>query len=475
MLHTRLSFVSSAAFVLASVIALTAADSAVAAPRQAPGGASQESAPAVQLERDKDYGTAVAVTVKADAAAKAYIEERGWTIGRNGTPESGFLIFIGTGPIVEGKPADFHIRRAQAFEEAMLRAKQKLVQLLAAEVSTSLKFEYSQGTPPLDEIAKAESVTPSEPGALAKLNAILNHEIDKELEKRNIDPSLQSPEEKAKAEKAAQDAARTILSTTEFSDATTIVAEHAVSGLQAFRTFESVTSKGSGQIAVVAIHSRKTEELQRALLGLGSAPSGAPKQNVAQWAKEQGPSVLLYTHGVQVRTNEHGELVLVGFGQASPIGKSERHLAAATAQASVEAMKNLRRFMGSLVRSAQVDTMATRVKDFADDTSEFKNESQFRESITSVAESLKMPGAPAVFDWEFQHPQSDRVTVGAVHVWSVSEALAANDLRDRLRQASVPQGGDGISGKRGPSGTQPKQPAASGKSSAGQGAEGETP
>jgi hypothetical protein len=133
--------------------------------------------------------------------------------------------------------------------------------------------------------------------------------------------------------------------------------------------------------------------------------------------------------------------------------------------------------MGELVRSMTVDVSATRVKDFADDTSEFKNASQYTEEILAVGKSLKMPGgANSVYSWEARHPNSDRVTKGEVFVWSVSEALAANGLSDRMNAAGGWQGGAGISTQRSP--TNPRQPEAarpSGKPSSGAGAEGETP
>jgi hypothetical protein len=457
---------------------------AFASPTQDPGGAakpegaSQAGGVAVQFEKDyaKDYGTAVVAQEDAEESAKKYLSEKGWSIGRNGASETGFIVVIGKGPIVAGDAGSFDQRRRQAAKEAVLQAKKAMVQYLAAEVETSTRLKYAEGTPPMDDIAAATSVAPKQPGALAKVKAILDHELDKQLKARNIDPSLKTPEERAKAEEAVKKAAKQVLGTTQFKDAVMIAAEHELSGLQAFRTFESAGSGGTGKVAVVCVYSKKSADLQKALLGLGSAPSGVPQQSITKWAEGSGADVLLYTHGVQVRTNEKGEVVLVAFGQSTPAGKSERLLDAASKKAKVQAMGELRRFMGELVKTAESDMEASSYTDFADDTSEFKSEAQYEEEIVTKGASLKMPGVLEAWSWTKQHPQSDRPTKGCVLVWAVSEALEANALRDRLKAAGGASGGAGISTKR-PAATAaptPKAPA-SGQPSSGSGAEGEEP
>ena len=447
---------------------------------QEPGGAAAPAAAAggvaVQFEYAKDFGTAEASKSDAEEAARKFVREKGWSTGRNGPEDAGFLVVVGTGPITGGPVESFDQRRRQAAKEAMLQAKKAMVQYLAAEVSSASRFKYVEGTPPLDEIASAAAVVPKEPGALAKVKAILNHELDKQLKERNIDPSLKTPEQKAKAEDAARQAAREILGTTEFRDAVNIAAEHELSGLQAFRTFESMGSGGSGKVAVVAVYSKKSADLHRALLGQGPVPTGAPQQSISQWAETQGEDVLLYTHGVQVRTNEKGEVVLVAFGQSSPIGKSARQLDAAANKACEQAIGELRKFMGELVMTAESDLEASSLKEFADDTSEFKSESQYSAEINARAEKLKTPGILEAKRWEKQHPQSDRLTKGCVVVWSASEALAANGLSDKLRAAGGAAGGAGISTKRAPEQTTPKKgTTVGGKPSSGSGAEGEDP
>ena len=477
---------------LTTCAALAVQSHAFAMPFQAPGAADKPQNPAsqaggvmVQIDIPKDSGGAEGVKVDAEKAAKDYVQgTKGWAIGRNGDPRTGFIVQIGSAPIVKADNTDagsFDQRRRQAAKEAMLQAKKAIVKFLAAEVSTAMKLKYVEGEPPLTEIAAAEAKqSPAEPGAIAKLSAIMNFEIDQQLKKRGIDPSLKTPEQQAKAAEAAKQAAKEVMAKTDFSDAVNLAAEHELSGLQAFRTFENMGSGGEGKIAVVAVYSRKSSDLQRALLGQtgGVAPKGAPSEPVSKWAESQGPDVLLYTHGVQMRTNERGELVLVSFGQSSPRLGSARSADAAKKKANVQAYGEMRRFLGELVASAETDAEASSLTEYADKTSEFKSASRFTEEASSRGEKLTMPGALEAYTWSKQHPQSDRETQGCVLVLSVSEMIEANELRKLFKAAGGAAGGAGGSNLSRPAGEsaakdKPKQP--SGGSSSGAGAEGVDP
>lgn len=472
-----------AALLASAALAFTPQDSGGKAPQGASDeGKKADSAGGVSVQFEKtyasDYGKAEAVP-DADKAAQAYRSEKGWNIGRNGSPETGFIAVIGTAPIVGGEPGSFDQRRRQAAKEAMLNAKKAMVQYLAAEVSTNMRLKYVESTPPMEQIAAATTPTATmeQPGAMEKLYAIVDYEIDQQLKSRNIDPSLKSPEDRAKAEAEAKKVATSLIGSTQFSDAVNIVAEHELSGLQAFRSFESVGAGGTGKVAVICVYSKKSAQLQRALLGQGPAPTGLPKGSITSWARSEGPKVLLYTHGVQVRTNENGEVVLVGFGQSTPLTSSERQVDAAAKKARAQAMGELRRFMGELVVAAESNNEASTARDFADDTSEFKSQAKYEEEVSAVAQKLLMPGILEADSWTEQHPGSDRKTAGCVLVWSVSEAIEANALRDRLKAAGGASGGVGIGNKRPAQkpAAPAQKPASSGKPSQGQGAAGEDP
>lgn len=451
-------------------------------PPSSGGGSGGSAAPGgVTVEYQADFGSGAGSEGKdARDQANDFLAEKGWTEGRN---PNGMWVVVGKASLPCGASdgENFDQCRRQAFQEAMFGAKKELVQMLSAEVSTQMESEYKEGDG-LKRAAEAKmSDVAAEPGLFDKVLALADAYINEQLKAKGID--LGSPEAKAWSDQQKQQAiaqmrkeAEQLLTSSSFKSAVQVVARHQVSGLQAYRSFEFVPPGKNGSIAVVAIYSDKSAELQQALLGLRPAPAGAPKEPIGPWAKQQGASALLYTHGAQVRTNEAGEVVLVAFGQSTPITDSERAFDAAEKKARVNAMAEARRFLGEMVMAQEQQVEASTLKEFADKSSDFKSQQSYEESIKSTAEKLSMPGGDSVWRWKMKHPLSGKTTAGVVMVYSVSEALQANKLRDRLNAAGGAAGGRGIADKR-PATSAPAGGASKPKSGGGSGtgAEGEAP
>jgi hypothetical protein len=110
------------------------------------------------------------------------------------------------------------------------------------------------------------------------------------------------------------------------------------------------------------------------------------------------------------------------------------------------------------VQSQEQQIEASTLKDFADNSATYQSQSSYQAAIASRAERLSMPGGLSAFRWKQKHPLSDKTTVGVVMVFSVSEALAANKLRDAFKAAGGAAGGAGISTKRPAEAVAPKPP-----------------
>lgn len=426
----------------------------------------------VAVEYEKDYGAGSGAIEDSDAQAEAFLVTKGWSKGPN---PNGMIVVVGKASMPCGSDdKNFDQCRRQAYLEAMLQAKKKLVQFMAVEVETDMASTYAEGQ--LLKKPDPSLIPKPEVGMLEKVGMLLNNELDKRLKTEGIEPGA-TPEQKKAYEDAKQKAAKETLSSSTFRSAVKAIAKHQISSIQAYRTFESIAKGANGSIAVIAIYSNKSSELQRALLGQCPPPKGAPTDPIATWARAQGAGTLLYTHGAQPRTNEKGEVVLVAFGQSTPIGKTEKQFDAAQKKATLNAMASARRYLGEVVASEEEDIEASTLKEFADDSKEFESESQYSESIKAKSDSLKMPGGLEVYTWKFQHPQSDRPTAGCVMVYSVSEALKANGLRDKFNKAGGAAGGAGISGNREAPSTEKdsSKKVPSGKGSEGKGSEGEAP
>jgi len=461
--------------------ALSVVPTAVAIAGQAPGttlvsvGVALGQAPGgVAVELSKESGTGQGVEEDAADKAQAFINQKGWSMDKS---KDGFLALIGSAsiPCLPGIAGDngmssFERCRQAAFEQALLQAKAKLAEYLRMEVCTSLESTLTQGNPKKTLAPTPSSAMP--PQLLDKAKMLLNFELDRRLKERGI---VIGDDEKS--QRAARESAAEVLQSNEFKSAIEATARAELSGTQAYRSFETM-GKGKGKIAVIAIHSDKSAQLHQALMGEGEAPAApaGAAMGIRDWARMEGPQVMLYTHGAQPRTSETGEVVLVGFGQASPLTDSGLSEDIAVEQAILEAQGALRRFMGEFIEVNKSATNSISLKELSNANQEFKDTSSFQKKTTAIGAKLGMPGAKEVLQWKSVHPASGKMVYGSVYVWSVSDARKANALFLDFAKAGGASGGAGSFGvKPDEPAKKPLATAPAGKSSKGEGAEGERP
>ncbi len=350
-----------------------------------------------------------------DEAASNCIREAGFTQGYS--KSKGTFVVAASAGFACGpdNPEAFTICRNAAFQKAMLDAKKQIAEFLAAEISSCVKTMY-------------------------------------------VEPSLADPAVKAMGAERAhamvknsggnEEAQKQLLASDQFSSAVSVTAKQEVAAVQCFRSFESI-SEGNGRVAVVAILSPKSILMAKAMLGQETdGVKGAAKEPVTEWiSKIDSEGMLLYTHGVIQRTNENGELCLVAFGQASP--RTARGIDGAYKIATGNAQQALRQFAGEFVQSASDQSTAYTLKEFADKTSEFTNDSTFSESVTAVAAKLAMPGMAQVKRTSLKHPLGgDIPTAVVVYEWNVSSADAAGGLKATLDEMRGSEGGAGRPGAK---------------------------
>jgi hypothetical protein len=468
-----------------SAINLTGA-AAVATPQSVPSG--DGGGVVIEYMAQRDFGTGrgpgtqeldgtIVQVPNARQAANSFLESRELKVGPN---DNGVITFIGESKIA-GSPTEpgWGENRVTAASKAMLAAKRDFVQYLAAQVQNQVRNRYVSQDPfaAMADARELASRPPEELTFLEKAVLLANHELDKFMKERGATVPPDDPEARRKLEQELREKAASLCSTDEFREATEVAAQAEISGLQAFRMFESGTQGDSvPAICVVAIYSPKSAKLQMALLGKGPAPTGAPRADIGRWAKELGPSVMMYTHGCQPRTNAAGEVVLVAFGQVTPANpRADR--GRAISQAVTRAYGEARKFLGEFVNSLERDTIASTVKEYADGTSVVRNEGQYVSEIETRALKLDLPGGLTEYDWEFKDPATGRMTYGVVRVYSVSEALRANKIRDMMKAAGGASGGRGLRDARAPEAgaSKPSVPTGTGKSTGGAGAAGEAP
>ena len=443
---------------LGGLSTMVLASSLLGAPQDPGGGA---------VEYQSDFGGAEAAPRKATDQAADFLNAKGWVAGYNQSKGTFTTIGVAAIKAPAGSPS-FDAARREAAIMSLMDAKAQLARFLAAEVETSLASKYSESN--IGATIAEPTAVPGEPGVFGKVVAIANAELDAMLVDRGIDPTDPDGARQAAA------MAKELVASETFASAVSVMARQEIGGVQAYRTFESIDGGTGNQIACIAIFSPKSKKLHDALLGLCDPPAGKPRTPLAEWARSQGPSQLLYTHGVQPRTDENGEVCLIMFGQSTPRTSTSRSAQAAISKARNNATAEARRFLGEMVVIAESQQEASSYAEYADDSAKYASNDSFSQEITSRSASLKMPGISQIHTWEFKHPLSDKVTYGWVGKLSVTDALQANQLRDKFSEAAGSAGGAGIANRRPEKVTPPSnKPAASGGSGDGAGVEGEDP
>jgi hypothetical protein len=352
--------------------------------------------------------------VSAFLAGRSPAWQEGWNDNRR------FLVIVGRAALMCGpqNPSAFDQCRRAAFTQAMLNAKGQLVEKLSAEVSTAAILVQVMET---GEGAGAADPVLQQAAALVRAEAERN-----------------GGGEQAVAQTVGMQGLR---------DAVLVQARAEASSLTAFKTFESIGADGKGDIAVICVFSKQTSQLRDALAGRGEPPTRAPGVAIGDWARSLGAEGLLYAFGTQTRTNENGELVLIGFGQASVASSAGPARDVARRQARLFAQQAMRNFMGEVVATAAMNDAET-IQAYADEASVVKSAERFETATTSRAEALTMPGMTTAFSWRGRHPLSSRDIEGVVMVMSVSEALEANKLRKQFQEQGGSAGGRGIADRQ---------------------------
>jgi hypothetical protein len=353
-----------------------------------------------------------------------FLMQNGYIEGQNTrTGEGSFFISTGTGEIQAQRNSSAYISsRSNAFDKAMLAAKKSMVEYIGIEIRRELLSEYTEGQDPANRKEKdAEAI--KGPGMYDKATALINAQLNKMLEKEGVDLNKSVP----------QAVAQKIVNSEVFEKFTSTAARARVVGFQAMKVFEVSPDGKQGQIGVVAVYSDKLHSMANALSG-GSAsqlPQGTPKRPIVEQLPRDN-RVLLSTFGVQQKTDENGKLVLVAFGQSSPINDNPRALEAAYDKAKIEALGALRSFAGEIAAVHSDMAEYESFQELEDGMKQYESESYYKQKIQTSADGLKISGIAPIKRWDTIHPLTNRKVVGAVISWSPDSAARASRMGQKM-------------------------------------------
>ncbi len=386
--------------------------------------------------------------ISAEARARAFVRDHpGLRVGWHhiGTDDE-YVVVVASQAIVQGADGPYGDVRAIAFELARARAGLEL----AAMAGSRIEVEA-------EGIASEAGMTTNE---LLELVASRFSRGDVAGSVKDLDASRRVAVE-------------------EFSSRVARTCDEMIAGLQVFKAFE-----GPEDIAIVATWSRATRDLVDALRAPDASVRGkAAQAAIADWAAAIGDE-LLYSHGCHLRTDEHGELGVVAFGQADMAGSSRLFRDVAKAQASLAADVALSRFVNELIASSQGRGLASiaLASGYGDGSVSLSElQSSYREQLRFASAMPDLPSATEVEVREILHPRNGEngaKTVCVVKHLSISSLHAQERMHRWMKNqaaagdasasgAGAADDGDSVSGEAGDSpGSEP---------SGGQGVTGETP
>lgn len=442
---------------------------------QAPGNAPP--AGGVVVEKDPRAGIGAGAKQSARQQLNAFMKERRLNPGWN--EEAGLFIAIGSDAISQrcGEKG-FANSRSIAFDMAMMNAKKEMARFIGTEVERQLERIVAQA--PEGELARVvpENTGPVPRDLVEKALTVLHDVVDAQLDEwaknagtKNAD---QIEQDKARKQEERERASKLIMRK-EFKDTLNLFADAAVSGMQAYRTFESTGDKG-GEIAVVAAYSKASGELAMALLGKGAAPKGSiPDKSIEQWVDGLATTDLLYTQGAQIRTDKNGEVVIVAFGMSTPQFDDPDLNQEARDAACEQAFGAARLLVGSMVESNVNSSRGQTVEKYSDEYSKVQDTSRRLTTLKERAQKLVLRGGAPIRQWEEQHPcvKDGVLTYGCVIKFSLTGAQAANALGDLMKSMDGWRGGKGVTSgpSKAPSAPAPGKPAP--RNTSGAGVEGE--
>lgn len=346
--------------------------------------------------------------------------------------DDGSVFVVSTGIGIVAAPIthpSFGASRARAFDRAMLDAKADMARTVAVALETSAQIrsrQYGESDPAADSnVALAEAMAKMPPDTLGgKMMLLLNRKLDNLLKEEGYDIDAARAEGNA-AQAAA--AAKKVIGEEEFSVARRAAANAIIGGLQAYYTVECVLPERV-EIGVVAIWSPKMAELADAMVS-GRQIVTEPGKPLAERIPSD-KAKLLNTFGTQVVVDEHGEMVLVSYGQSAPRSSSGMSIRMARNNARLMAETQIRAFAEEEVAFNAATDEAEKTMDLEGMGQVYVDESTAEDFRKTYAKSMTLSGITQYTTWNAKHPQSGKIIYGSICVWSPSQALVGKALRD---------------------------------------------
>lgn len=304
----------------------------------------------------------------ADArnSADEYIAKKGWQQGLNAGGR--YVAIVSSTIAVSPSDKNFQLYRINAYNKAMLDAKAEVAKYFSQEISTRAKNILSEPESAESIKAKAEAEAGISPSIIDKTMALANKKLDNALEKEGI--TLESK----KAEPIIED----LINESSYKNFVKSIAKSQVGALITSKIFEQ-----DGEIAVVAYYSDNTKLLAGAINGRGDVPKVKPRkgEQFAIGLKSSSCRNYIRPGGLQMTSDEDGNIVILSYGQSKARSKSATSKNMAYEKAVLEADQYIRNFAGETVVYAGEKEMMENSKEYLDNAVEMALDDSMKKKI----------------------------------------------------------------------------------------------
>ena len=398
----------------------------------------RKAAPAADARSDKEVTQPQNLFPRAEEVSgtrlvqkrEEYLKERKWELGYSrANPNSAYIEWGEAG--IQAKPDDvkFGQSRILAYETALMDAKGNFVRFQQRVTTTETLRRLFQDSGDITEEEAAKEVSRLKV-IWEKILALAEAKLDKKLEEAGVDPAQFKGKSLESKRKLLQDSvSRTIK----------VRALASVAGVRVLATFEDLNTVG-----VLIVYSDNQREMAKSILTGRTVARSNPTQQREDILKQieaacpNGVKDLADILGVRVMTDEHGDRVLVSFGQWSPAVtqadsrfRRDTTVKAGRAQALNLADGALTDFINSslvLESDSSIWQNAELNRILTPKSSEEVESLTVGETLRSVLRQhgkATLQGVTTLKEWTGNHPESGHLLVGHVLMWSPSSRDAA--------------------------------------------------
>lgn len=310
-----------------------------------------------------------------------------------------------------------------AYSIAEMTAKMNLLRMAGEQITSGRGFQL------LEDIIEGEDPDAQQKATmLQKAAKVADKSLDKALSELGVSDAeirqMNTEKKKAAYEQNFNQTIRTLVA-------------GMVQGCAVIRTAEGESGGDDYQVAVCIKYSPEFQSLASLIKegGNGNIPMGASKMSRNK-IMAMAPSELVMKLGVWVTYNEHGEMVVYGFGQQEVREVSSRQSAAfsrAYSQARLQAINNVKNFVAEDIVANEAMQNIEKLAEYADGSSSYFSRTKWQQAVKAKETTLNI-ATEQVRQWKGIHPTSNTNVAGYVVAWTYSNAQQANRLKQQLNR-----------------------------------------